>query len=140
MKPFARNVRSIMPALLALVAMRALVPLGYMPAAPGSGLLFEVCHEGMPLVMSPASRGAGAHDNHHHHHNQSGVGGDHDRGHDAAAEGCALGHILGVAFLDSVASVDVFDAAVGAFDPPEPATPSVPRLRLAHAPRGPPVA
>lgn len=60
--------RVCLPILFAGVAMRALVPAGYMPAAPGSGLLFELCHDGMPPAMMAALKGGGHAHGHHAAH------------------------------------------------------------------------
>ena len=49
-------------ALTAALVLRALMPLGYMPAAPGSGLLFELCPDQLPPGISMAHGAA------HHHH------------------------------------------------------------------------
>ena len=137
MLPRERTSRLIMPALLVLVALRALVPMGYMPASPGSGLLFEVCHDGMPLSIAAPSSHVGGHaqsaDHGAHHHE---AGGD---DHAMAADGCALGHILSVAFLDSFDSAAVTIEPPVAFDTPEPATHLLPSRRLTPAPRGPPL-
>jgi hypothetical protein len=66
-----------------VLALRAVTPEGYMPAAQGSGLLFELCPEGVPAEIMQALSGGG----HHHHHGASGDG--------AAATGdCPIGHML----------------------------------------------
>ena len=133
MLPRERASRLIMPALLVLVALRALVPMGYMPASPGSGLLFEVCHDGMPLSIAAPSSHAGGHAHGAHHHD---AGGDE---HVMAADGCALGHILAVAFLDSFESLAVAIEPPIGFDAPAPVTHLLPSRRLTPAPRGPPL-
>ena len=72
-------------AALAMLALRALTPEGYMPAAQGSGLLFELCPEGVPAEFMQALSGGG----HHHHHGAS------DSGDSAADTGdCPIGHML----------------------------------------------
>lgn len=128
-----------MPALLVLMALRALVPLGYMPAAPGSGLLFEVCHDGMPLSIAAPSSHAAGHVHGADHGAHHGDAGDDDAGHGMAADGCALGHILSVAFLDAFESVSVAIEPATSFDSPEPVTPFLPSRRLTAEPRGPPL-
>ena len=44
------SIRRLSPVLLALIALRALVPTGYMPASAGSGFLFEMCHDAPELA------------------------------------------------------------------------------------------
>ena len=73
-------------AALAMLALRALTPEGYMPAAQGSGLLFELCPEGMPVEVMQALSGGG---HHHHHHDASGS----DNG-AAGTSDCPIGHML----------------------------------------------
>ncbi|MDJ0750908.1 MAG: hypothetical protein QNJ11_15585 [Woeseiaceae bacterium] len=85
---------------LAMLGVRALTPLGYMPAPAGSGLLYELCPEGMPAEVLHVLGGGG----HHHHH------GDDDAG---PAESCPIGHMLAPAM-----AVDVESSTVVA---PEPA-------------------
>ena len=71
-----------------MLALRALTPEGYMPAAQGSGLLFELCPEGMPAEIMQALSGGG----HHHHHGAT------ESGESAAsASDCPIGHMLGSA-------------------------------------------
>ena len=67
---------------LAMLGVRALTPLGYMPAAAGSGLLYELCPEGMPAEVMQALAGGG---HHHHHHGDDKTG---------ASESCPIGHML----------------------------------------------
>lgn len=107
--------------------MRAFIPAGYMPAAPGKGLLFELCHDGVPAEFMSALAGHGEH-GHHGAHGEHGSTGD-----------CSIGHILALAFADAPDAPDI---------PILPATgfqvTLSPRLRLAtqrfaYAPRGPPV-
>ena len=66
---------------LAMLGVRALTPLGYMPASVGSGLLYELCPDGMPAEIAHALSGGG---NHHHH--------DDDKA--GASESCPIGHML----------------------------------------------
>ncbi len=66
---------------LAMLGVRALTPLGYMPASAGSGLLYELCPDGMPAEITHALSGGG--DHHHHHDDQVG-----------ASESCPIGHML----------------------------------------------
>ena len=83
-------------AALAMLALRALTPEGYMPAAQGSGLLFELCPEGMPAEVMQVLSGGG----HHHHHGAPGSG-------DAAPStgDCPIGHMLGSAVAHDADSV-----------------------------------
>ena len=70
--------------LLATLALRVMIPVGYMPAVIGSGLLFELCPEGMPATVMQALGG------HHHHHEPNSDG-------DQASfdtEQCPVGHLL----------------------------------------------
>ena len=45
MQPANQKWRNLVTVLLAGVVLRAFIPAGYMPAAPGKGLLFELCHD-----------------------------------------------------------------------------------------------
>ena len=123
------TLRRLLPLVAAGFLLRALVPVGYMPATLGTGLLFELCHEGMPVEMMIALAGdEHAHHAHHGHH-----------GNDSAAEGsCSIGHLLTLAMIDGVDSVDV--AAEPAARPgtwPFIKSMSVVR-RYSSPPRGPP--
>ncbi len=73
-------------ALLLGLALRAAMPLGYMPAAAGSGLLFELCPDQLPANVTLAGTSASG----HHHHGQS------DSGSQPAVEvdTCQIGHLL----------------------------------------------
>ena len=131
MKNATRQWRLLLPVLLAGVVLRAFIPAGYMPAAPGKGLLFELCHDGMPVAFMSALAGHAQHGQHSHH--------DEHQGHGSAGD-CSMGHILALAFADSP---DIPDVSI------LPATGSlamlVTRLRLAshrfaYAARGPPLA
>ena len=89
-----RKWRVLVAVLLAGVVMRAFIPAGYMPAAPGKGLLFELCHDGLPVSFMAALDG-------HGHH--AGHGGHEDH---AASGDCSIGHILSMAFIDEPAIVE----------------------------------
>jgi hypothetical protein len=78
--------------LLVALLLRASIPSGYMPAAPGTGLLFELCPEGLPAGLF-ASQGG-----HHHHHD--GHGSD-DTSSTGESDTCPIGHML-----SSAAAVD----------------------------------
>ena len=108
----------------AMLGLRALTPLGYMPASAGTGLLYELCPEGMPAEIMHALSGGG----HHHHH-----GGD--KG--GASESCPVGHML--------ASAMAADIEIPAVFVPEPvlfvrsSSPAVDcRARSGHRCRSPP--
>lgn len=87
-----------------MLSVRAFTPDGYMPASPGSGLLFELCPEGMPVEVMQALGGGG----HHHHHGDDNAAGD-----TAADSGqCPIGHMLGsVAAHDAATDSDVYPGA-----------------------------
>lgn len=71
--------------LLAGFALRAITPLGYMPAAAGNGLLFELCPDQLPPgIELPGIAGS----QHHHHHgaNEPQTGSEADQ--------CQLGHLI----------------------------------------------
>ena len=89
-----RKWRALVTVLLAGIVMRAFIPAGYMPAAPGKGLLFELCHDGLPAGFTQA---LGGHDHH------AGHGGHDDH---AAGGDCSIGHILSLAFIDEVQAAE----------------------------------
>jgi len=116
--------------LLAALVLRAAVPAGYMPASPGSGLLFELCPEGMPALYAAVQAA-----NHHHQH-------DHHGPKDAASGGgvdhCPIGHML-----SSAAAADSsWQADHGAALPADGVVPYVVelhgRITVAQRSRGPP--
>lgn len=79
-----RNRQLLLVAALATLALRALTPDGYMPGSATSGLLYELCPDGMPAEIMQTLAGGG----YHHHHGSD----------DAAAvtgtEQCPIGHML----------------------------------------------
>lgn len=82
-------------ATLITLSLRAVTPDGYMPGSAGSGLLFELCPDGMPAAVMAVLGGTAGH--HHHHHGNSGD--------DAAVSGteqCPIGHMLAVAIAVDV--------------------------------------
>jgi len=83
-----RKWRALVTVLLAGIVLRAFVPAGYMPAAPGKGLLFELCHDGLPAGFMQALGGHGHHAGHSAHDEHS------------SASDCSIGHILSLAFID----------------------------------------
>lgn len=70
---------------LALLAVRLITPAGYMPASAGSGLLFELCPDGLPVALIHAIAGG---ENHHHH------GSGDDSTPESAIDQCPIGHML----------------------------------------------
>ena len=95
----------LLPLLAALaVSVRLLTPVGYMPASPGSGLLFELCPDGLPTEVIRALAGGG----HHHHHHHSGPDTD------SASHQCPVGHMLlaALAVDTGSASEPVIDAPI----------------------------
>jgi hypothetical protein len=79
--------------LLATLALRAVIPIGYMPGSFGGELLLELCPDGVPIAMIQALSG-----DHHHH----GDGSDETK--DAIPDQCQTGHILtSAAFSPSIA-------------------------------------
>ena len=104
-----RKWRVLVTVLLAGIVMRAFIPAGYMPAAPGKGLLFELCHDGLPAGFMQVLGGHGHHSGHAGH-------GDHDE--HAGGADCSIGHILSMAVIDEV-------------DTPQAAIPSAPGILVA---------
>lgn len=107
----ARKRQLVLVAALVTLALRALTPDGYMPATQGSGLLFELCPSGMPVVIMRTLAG----DEHHHHHSDHGD----ESGSVSSAEQCPIGHLLTSAVAvdtgatsDSAPGVVQFDDAL----------------------------
>ncbi|MBT8109323.1 MAG: hypothetical protein KJO27_01240 [Gammaproteobacteria bacterium] len=99
MNLFVRNRQFLLVAALATLAVRALTPDGYMPGSAHSGLLYELCPEGMPAEIMQALAG----DSHHHHH-----GGGDDVASPGSSEQCPIGHMLAsVIATDSNTTSDV---------------------------------
>ena len=83
-------------ALLLGLALRAAMPLGYMPAAAGTGLLFELCPDQLPENVTLAGTSAPG----HRHHGQSESGSQPT----AEADTCQIGHLLvSAAAIDNTA-------------------------------------
>ncbi len=123
--------RRLLPLVAVGFLLRALVPVGYMPAAPGTGLLFELCHEGMPAAIMMALAGDEHGHAHHGHHG-------HDGHHGSAESGCSIGHLLTLAMIDAVDSIEL-NADPGALPGDSPVIASVSLTRrYASPPRGPP--
>lgn len=68
--------------LSAALLLRAAIPAGYMPAAAGSGLLFEFCPEGISVEFMQILAGDTGHD----HADHGGADGDDHK--------CPVGHML----------------------------------------------
>ncbi len=114
-----RNRQFLLVAALATLALRALTPDGYMPGSAGSGLLYELCPEGMPVEIMQALAGDGQH---HHHH-----GGDGETTSASGAEQCPIGHMLASAIaMDTTPASDML--------PDTPAYDDVPVAVLLHTP------
>jgi hypothetical protein len=85
------------PLLLLSVAvlLRAAIPAGYMPAAAGSGLLFEFCPEGISTEFMQILSGDSGHD-----HSHGGDDGENDN------HKCPVGHmLLSAAAVDNASEV-----------------------------------
>jgi hypothetical protein len=80
--------RNALMLLLAAMALRAIIPVGYMPGSLDGGLLFEMCPEGMPTAMVQALGGK-------HHHG----GGDNE-----AANWATKTEVIGYAQQDKVSA------------------------------------
>jgi hypothetical protein len=89
-----RNPQFLLIAALAMLSLRALTPDGYMPGSANSGLLYELCPDGMPAEIMQVLAGGGHHHHHHHH-------GSDDASSVTATEQCPIGHMLA-----SAAAVD----------------------------------
>lgn len=80
--------------LSAALLLRAAIPAGYMPAAAGSGLLFEFCPEGISVEFMQILAGETGHDHH---------GGDEHDDHK-----CPVGHmLLSAAAVDSAEQIEL---------------------------------
>ena len=97
----SRKKQFLFVASLATLVLRALTPDGYMIGSLKSGLLFELCPEGMPPGFLQALTG----EHHHSHH-----GGEDDRS-SASSSQCPIGHLLFPAIAADVATVSIFVAA-----------------------------
>ena len=83
---------------LGLLALRVLVPAGYMPASAGSGLFFELCPDGLPDALISAFSGSQG----HYHHGRGG-----DATAVSTADQCPIGHMLSSAMaVDEIATFD----------------------------------
>ena len=92
----------LLVATLATLSLRALTPDGYMPGSAESGLLYELCPDGMPAEIMQSLAGGG----HHHHHGGS------DSASVSGTEQCPIGHMLASAVaVDSGSTPDVLPDA-----------------------------
>ena len=119
--------RNALTLLLAAMALRAIIPVGYMPGSLGGELLFEMCPEGMPTAMVQALGGK-------HHH-----GGGDDEAATPGLEQCPMGHLLTPAAATN-------SSTTAALEPPyRPVFLEAPRFvaliatPIAYFPRAPPV-
>ena len=83
------RLRTIYAVVLCGLVLRAFAPAGYMPATAGSGFLFELCPDQLPVGVTFASPGHGHH--HHHHHDPD----------EATGDACDMGHLLASAWIDA---------------------------------------
>ena len=119
MSIIGRNRQLVLVAALATLALRALTPDGYMPGSADSGLLYELCPEGMPVEIMQALAG----DNQHHHHH----GDDGEATSASGSEQCPIGHMLTSAIaMDSTPASDML--------PDTPAYDDAPVAVLFHTP------
>jgi len=127
MTPAAHRKQSLLLAALETLVLRALTPDGYMAGSAESGLLFELCPEGMPAGFVQALAG----EDHHSHH------GGEDNASSASSSQCPIGHLLAPAIATDVDAVSV---AVAATPLPgdSPATPLFRPTRTGYRPRAPP--
>lgn len=99
-----RKRQFLLVAALVMLSLRALTPDGYMPGSANSGLLYELCPDGMPAAIMRALAGGG----HHHHHH-----GSDDSSAVTGTEQCPIGHMLA-----SAAAVDTGSAPEALQDTP----------------------
>jgi len=128
MKRIANSRRTPLLLLLAALLLRAAIPDGYMPAALGSGLLFEMCPARVPSGLMQALAGS----TQHQHHSQSAAA---TPAYDASQ--CPIGHLLSAAFTAD----DYWQASAAPIAPlfiqyRGPFVASV--ARVTHRSRGPP--
>jgi hypothetical protein len=114
---------------LAALLLRALIPDSYMPAAAGTGLLFELCPSRMPAEFMQALQRS---EHGHHHHGSS----DDTTTHYDASQ-CPIGHLLSVAVaFDDFAEIDT--AQTSPVPNETPLTSWRTRTPLTYRSRGPP--
>ncbi len=135
----ALRTKSILVSLfiLATIVVRASIPEGFMPAAPGTGLLYELCPSAVPgEVMQTLARwgGKGQHAHHTHHGHSDAAAPDH-ASHDS--DQCQIGHLLASAVVvDTTPDVESLPSSPEFVHPPVFVYART--LRTATSSRGPP--
>ena len=113
--------------LMAALLVRAGTPDGYMPAAAGTGLLYELCPSGVSAEFMQFLGGG----DHHHH------GGDAEPVTHVDADQCPIGHMLGSAVAhDMTADAEIFPVTVEFAAAPAPVIRQL--RRSAYRSRAPP--
>ncbi len=82
--------------LVTALLLRAAIPVGYMPAAIGGELLFEMCPSAVPADLLAAISGQNHHASHHAGHHD-GAGEAHTDGRHFDASHCPIGQVLSAA-------------------------------------------
>jgi hypothetical protein len=90
MRSGANKFSRLLPIVMIGLAMRALVPAGYMPGTLGGGPWFELCSDAFPAGFSLQAQATA-----HHHHAAS----DGENTDTAASSDCSFGHIVSGAVL-----------------------------------------
>ncbi len=135
MHPANRKWRFVATVLLTGVLLRAFIPAGYMPAAPGQGLLFELCPSSLPAGFTSTLTGHEGQPSHHSGHHS-----DHNAHDEHESDGdCSIGHILSFAFIDAAEVPDIQAAPLAGIVPIILFELVLPSRDYAYAPRGPPV-
>ena len=88
---YERYKKSLMLLLAAGMALRALVPVGYMPGSKDGGLLPQLCPDQLPRSFLTALRDD--HSAHHHHHETDAE----------SSDTCDTGHLFAGVFLEPAA-------------------------------------
>ena len=114
---------------LAALLLRAAIPDGYMPAAAGTGLLFELCPSRVPAEFMQAMQRS---EQGHHHHGSS----DDATSHYDASQ-CPIGPLLSAAVaFDDFAEIDTAQTSPVVHKAPLPNWRT--RTPLTYRSRGPP--
>lgn len=128
MMPSQNRQRFAILLVLAGFALRAVAPLGYMPSALGSGYLFELCPDQMPVGFTFAETGS-----HHHHHDSSDT-----EAPATTADLCDFGHLLISVVADDLPAIELApDSLAVAFIPETGRTPDLVAFQ-AYLSRAPP--
>jgi hypothetical protein len=90
---------------LAGIVLRAFTPIGYMPSSLGSGFLFELCPEQLPVGFAFNSAASG----HQGHHNHGDTSSESASTADAADQ-CQIGHLLFSAIAVDASPIDLPEA------------------------------